>query len=617
MTVAGQFSDRSFLRKIGLYFALMITLGGGGGILIYISLMQFSGWSLSKNSSFFSLFNASGSAVIYLYESPSTARYFASVGARYDVLTRPWRDYANSQKLDLVNVSSLSQLVANKKNVLVLPSAVALSEDERSDIIRYKAAGGNLLLTWATGSRDGNGKWVGWDFVKKVAGVDVAAELPEATEIHQILTKGEGPLTHNMEPASQIGLGKTAERPILYRGGGVAAQVADDSFAWSSPESPLSVLAFNEFSNQKLSRVVAFGAPETAWEYNQDQMHQLLSGTLSWLTRQPVVLKSHWPMGMSSAYMIAVNSTDSLVKARDLSNLFRSNGYGGSFFAPSSVMAAQKDALTEIEKSSELAYLGDSNSGFKGQAEAIQSQRIRQMVSAVPVTSPKTRSGFQAPGFSFDTVTEQLLYDNHVQYHLSKRPEYRPRQPYFGAVENERVGERFVILPVRDSDVFDSSQLSASPEEAFFNYAFKHYEKTVAQGAFGSLLINLNEDGVIQNFDEQIKRFILHAKSKESTTWLSNGREISKWWNDRDRFQLRIRPSSVRIEFDISNVGDAAISNASMIVMLPDKSQMPQVRALKSGLPEPAVERLDEYRAAIIFRLLPVGNFSYQISFQE
>jgi hypothetical protein len=314
--------------------------------------------------------------------------------------------------------------------------------------------------------------------------------------------------------------------------------------------------------------------------------------------------------------MIAVNSPDSLVKASDLSNLFQASGYEGSFFAPSSIMAAQKDALAVIEKGSEVAYLGDFNSGFKGQTEVIQSQRIRQMVSAVPPTLPKARVGFQAPNFSFDTVTEQLLYDNHMQYHLSKRPEYRPRLPYFGAVKNERVGERFVILPVRDSDVLGSSQPNDFSETEFFRSALDHYEKAVAQGAFGCLLINLQPNGTIHNFDEEIKRFILYVKSKENTTWFSNGQEISKWWNDRDRFQLRVRPSSVRIEFDISNVADAPITNASVIVMLPDKTQLPQVRALKSGLPEPVVKRLDEYRAAIIFSSLPVGNFSYQIAFQ-
>lgn len=616
MIIPAKFADRSFLRKIGLYFTLMITLGGVGGMLIYILLMQFSGWSLNRNNSFSSAFNASDSVVIYLYKSPSTTKYFASVGGRYDVLTRPWRDYADLQKLDLVEVSSLGQLVADKKNVLVLPSAVALSEDERSDVIRYKAAGGNVLLTWATGSRDGNGKWVGWDFVKQISGLDVVAELPKATETHQILTKGEGPLTYNMEPASQIGLGETAERPILYRGESVAAQAGGDSFAWSSPESPLSVLAFNEFSGQKLSRVVAFGIPETSWEYNQNQMHQLLNGIFSWLARQPILVKSHWPMGMSSAYMIAVNSPDTLGRARDLSKMFQAHGYEGSFFAPSSIMEAQKDVLADIEKDSEVGYLGDSNFGFKGQTEAIQFQRIRKMVSIVPPTSSKARMGFQAPYFSFDVVTEQLLYTNNLRYHLSKRLEYRPKQPYFGAVENERVGERFVILPVRDSDIFGLSQPSASPETDFFQYALKHHEKTVAQGAFGCLVIDSEKDGTTKNFDEQLKRFVLYAKSKENTTWFSNGREISKWWNDRDRFQLRVRPSSVRIEFDISNVGDAAISNASAIVMLPDKRQLPQIRSLKSNQPEPTVRRLDEYRAAIVFGLLPVGDFSYQLSFQ-
>jgi hypothetical protein len=616
MTVSKKFADRSFFRKIGLYFVLIITVGAVGGVLIYVSLMQFNGWSLNKSNPFSSMFNASVRVVIYLYESPSTAKYFASVGGRYDLLTRPWRDYADSQKFDFVVVSALSEVVPEKNNVLVLPSAVALSEDERRDVIRYKAAGGSVLLTWATGARDGSGKWVGWDFLRQIAGVEVDADLPETAATHQILTKGESPLTYNMAPASRIDLGNTAERPIFFRGGGIAALAGDDSVAWNSAQSPRSVLAFNEFSNQNLSRVVAFGVPETAWEYNRDQMHQLLNGTFSWLTRQPVIIKGHWPRGASSAYMIAVNSPDTLVTAQAVSNVFQSNRYMGTFFIPSSIIASQNDALGAIEGASEIAYLGDSNLGFKGQTEAVQSQRIRQMISSMPPAFYKARTGFQAPNFSFDSVTEQLLYENNIDYHLSKRQEYRPRQPYFGAVKNERVGERFVILPLQDKDIFETIPSANLGDTDFLKYALNHFDNTVAQGAFGCLLIKPRRYDINQHFESQLNSIISHAKSGKGVTWFSNGHDISKWWNDRDRFQLRVRHSNVRIAFDISNVGDAAIANASIIVMLPDKSQIPSIRALKAGQPEPQIERLDEYRAAIIFNSLPVGDFSYQIAFQ-
>ncbi len=616
MTFSENFTGRSFFRKIGIYLFSIITVGAVGGIIIYLSLMQFSGWSLNKSNPFSSTLNASGRVVIYLYESPSTTTFFASVGGRYDVLTRPWRDYADSQKLQLVIVSSLSKAVPDNRNVLVLPSAVALSEDERREVIRYKAAGGSVLLTWAAGARDGSGKWVGWDFLRQIAGVEVDADLPETTAVHHIVTKGESPLTYNMAPASRIGLGNTAERPVFFRGGGIAALLGDDSIAWNSAQIPRSILAFNEFSNQNLSRVVAFGVPESAWEYNRDQMYQLLNGTLSWLTRQPVVTKGHWPRGASSAYMIAVNSDDSLVEAQAVSNVLQSNGYIGTVFIPSSIMASEKDALGAIEGAAEIAYLGDTNLGFKGQTEGVQSQRIRQMISSMPPAFSKARTGFQAPDFSFDSVTEQLLYENEVDYHLSKRQEYRPRQPYFGAVKNERVGERFVILPLQNKDVFESLPSENLGDVDLLKYALNHFENAVAQGAFGCLLIKLGPYDINQRFESQLSSFISHARSGKSVTWFSNGRDISKWWNDRDRFQLRVRASNVRIEFDISNVGNAAITDASIIVMLPDKSQMPSIRSVKAGQPEPQVERLDEYRAAIIFNSLPVGDFSYQIAFQ-
>lgn len=616
MLTPESYQNRSPLRKVGMYLLLFVALGVGGSMLIYISNMQLFGWTMGGQGAIFSR-SAVSSVRVHLYQSASTQRFFTSVGGNYEVLLKPWRAYARANDIHLNEIQSLDNLSPSMGEVLVLPSAVALGDAERTALLRYKTEGGNVLLTWAAGSRDAAGKWVGWDFLKQMANVTVTGELPADASRNHLVSLGEGPLTHGLAAGTRIWLGRLAERPIVFRGGVVAAQAT--TLLRGSPASDVQegILVFQEqeFGSES-SRVVLMGAAETSWEYQPQDIHHLVSGALGWLTRQPAVFRSNWPNGLAAAYMIGVDVDDAYPNALRVADAFNLAGYKGSYYLLTSVAKKNPQPVRLLQNTFDVGYRGDTLARLKGQPASIQVQRVKTMLS--DMSSALGRSavlpGFRAPFESYDVVTEQALYEAGVRYHLSDEHESKSRLPFFVAIKGEQAGERFVALPrtVRDGEglLSDSRGDKSLLEQALQD----DFQAVRTQGGLGVLSVQAGSLGPSSPLDQAIPKFIALMRNHANTVWLADGARIARWWNERERFQIGLRPSGARMELDVSVVGKEAFDQGALIVTLARKGQLPTIRALKPGMPVPVVSRLDDFRAVIRFGNLPAGNYSYQLT---
>lgn len=616
MLTPESYRNRSPLRKVGIYLLLFVALGVGGSMLIYISNMQLFGWTIGGKGTIFSRSTVS-SVRLHLYQSASTQRFFTSVGGNYEVLLEPWRAYARANDIHLNEVRSLDNLPPSLGEVLVLPSAVALDDAERTALLKYKTEGGSLLLTWAAGSRDGAGQWAGWDFLKQIANVSVTGELPADASRNHLVSLGEGPLTHGLDAGTRIWLGRLAERPIVFRGGVVAAQATTS--LRSSPVSDVQegILVFQEQEvGSESSRVVLMGAAETSWEYQPHDIHQLVSGALGWLTRQPAVFRSNWPNGLAAAYMIGVDVDDAYPNALRMADTFNLAGYKGSYYLMTSAAKKNPEPVRLLQSSFDVGYRGDTVVRFKGQSASIQAQRVKTMLG--DMTSASGRStvlpGFRAPFESYDAFTEQALYEAGVRYHLSDEHGSKARLPFFVPIKGEQAGERFVVLPrtVRDGEVLQSESRgdAALLEQALLN----DFQAVRTQGGLGLLSVSAASLGPASALDNAIPKFMVQMRNHANTVWLADGARVARWWNERERFQIGLRPSGARMELDVSVVGKEAFDQGALIVTLARKGQLPTIRALKPGMPVPVVSRLDDFRAVIRFGNLPAGNYSYQLT---
>ncbi len=618
MTTPETFAQRSLLHRIGLYLLMFAVFGGVGGALIYITLMQYSGWPVSRSAGWFGMAPAGTSAKVIVYRSPTTERFLTSVGGRYSTLIQPWRDFGRQNSVQLSEVDDLTALTPKPDEVLVLPSAVALSPVEREAVRTYQSRGGRLLLTWAVGSRDGSGQWVGWDFLRAVAGVQVSSELARSQSNYAIETRGEGPLTHIFPPGALVGLAQTAELPLQFRGASIAGYAVDISKPDGIDDLTQGILTFQETPQPESSRVVMFGASESTWAYNPADIHRLLNGAFDWLIRQPVVFPSQWPNGTGGAYAIAVevDKPSELDSAKRLPAALASEaapGYRGSLLlSPDLARRQPRDELMRLNNDFDLGFRCEGP-GFKGQPLAEQKSRIQSMKAAFDAAG-QSGQVFECNSDSTDDKTRQALYESGIYSQLSLQSSWRGGLPFFAAVPKERAGQRFVVIPSYAHHNL-SEPVNGVVDSADSNAKLKHpFDVVRARGGFavGTYRPPVTADAASE---ARLSALASDVQSHSRQVWFTTVGEVSRWWNDRERFQVGIRPFGAKVELDVSVIGEEVFNGGALIVMVPTKNALPKVRGLKNNMPTAVVEPLDDFRAVVRFGPLSTGNYSYQLSY--
>lgn len=611
---ADSFQHRSLLNRVGLYLLLFVAIGVGGGVLIYVFNMQLAGWLVGGQSLTFSRSTQSAVHVV-LYESASTRRFFTSVGGNYEVLLEPWRVFARTKGIQLSEIKSLDNVSPSAREVLVLPSAVSLDAAERLALLRYQKEGGSLLLTWATGTRDGTGQWAGWDFLKQVALVSGATELPADASRNHLVSVGEGPLTHGLEAGTRIWLGRLSERPVVFQGGVVAGLAASAKRAEDTPQKHEGLMVFQEpqSGNNASSRVVLMGAAETSWEYQPDDMYNLMSGALGWLVRQPAVVRSNWPNGLAAAYMIGIDVDEDYPDALRMATVLNSAGVTGSYYVLTSSARANPLATRTLHQSFDVGYQGDTSIPFKGQPAPVQSRRVKGMLDEMRVVQGDSQpSGFHAASGTYDDATMQALYAAGVRHHLTDGQDIKSNLPFFRPIKGEVAGERFVALPqtVRDGKTLLTE--SGGDRDRLEQAIAQDFQAIRTQGGLGVLSIQTQAPASL--LDQVMPKFVAQLKGHANSVWISNGAGIANWWSERERFQVGLRATGARVEVDVSVIGAEPFDHGALIVNLARKGHLPTVRGLKPGMAEPVVGLLDDFRAVIRFGNLPPGNYSYQLT---
>lgn len=613
------FGDRSIFRRVGFYMLLFVAVGIGGGSLVYTSIMQSLGWPVQGGSNAFSFLGTRNAPSLVLYLAPNSQKYFSSVGANYQVLLEPWRAYAKSRGLTLREINSLGADGPDPGSVLVLASAVALDASERASLARYKSKGGSLLITWATGSRDERGEWMGWDFIQSTGDARVVADLPKDGSLNNLITRGQMPLTHSLPAGFRLWLGKPAETPILLSSGEVAAHAMNWARIAPTSELQRGLLTFKESANgdRPGSRVAVLGVAESSWEYQLADMHTLLDGVVGWLARQPTVLQADWPNAVSSAYFIAMDTEEKFENAEKLASLFNLANYRGTFFFLTSEAKKHPDLIRAIDARHDIGYHGDIHTGFKDVAPDLQKKRVSNMIQELNsiLNQSGVHPGFRAPTESYDQNTSQALFDAGIKYHLADPHSTAARLPFFAAVNGQKADKKLVTLPRTQRDDFNLMQDTQGDLARLEQGLLDDFKFSVAHGGFGVLSVHSQQFETGMPFRYAIPSLMAQVRNYSKQVWFASGSEIAQWWLDKEKFRLNVRQLGTRVEVDITVLGDVPYERGALIVILPDKATLPQVNGLKPGMPTPRVERLDDYRAVIRFDALSAGSYGYSLTF--
>ena len=611
------FSNRPFFQRLGFYMPYMIVVGLLIPVVIYLAVMKSMGWQVSTlDANGLLTYAAPTRENVTLYASANTAAYLTRIGGNYETLLVPWRGYFSNRKLGFKEIRNVADLSSQKPGVLVLPSALALSTEERTEIQAYRAKGGSVLSTWATGTRNGKGDWEGWQFLDSM-GVKVLGEIAVTDDVRNLTINGESPVSHTLPAGKRIWMDKTSEPLLRVKGEMVAARFMDFARITDDARRSDGAVVYSE-SKAGVNRSAYFAFAESAWESHPLAAYDLIDDTIQWLRREPALVRAAWPDGKVAAQVIEMDTEEGFPNALLFAEMMKSLDYRATFYVLTSVGKLFPDVLTKLARDFEVGYHADVHDSFKGQPINIQEQRIQtmksEMASVVPDISQMT--GFRAPTEGYDTTTELLLQKAGIRHHTADPARSEGRLPLFAKQEDVTIENSLVVLPRTQRDDINLTKQNLSVEQTR-SELIDDFDLVVDTGALGLLSVHSQNFAPDSTLVKAMPGFIDHLKTRRAQIWLASAGQVADWWRNRDRFKMSYGNSGRRLEFNVTITGQTPLTGATVIAMLPQKGFLPEVESLKIGMPKPTVTKIDDYRAAVVFGSLPPGNYAYQMTFSK
>ncbi len=571
---------------------------------------------------------AQGFEPIQLYVSPTTQAYFPTVGGRYEVMVKRWRDLLASPPFAVRELSRPEELSGLGSGILVLPSAVALSEVERRALLRFRQEGGSILATWATGPRDAEGRWLGFDFVRELMGVTVTGEIGKDAKTRFLIPYGETPINRTVPAGRRIWLGQQGEKPLQLKGVVEAAAYMDWVRSVFKVGDHHSAIVFDEIAT---SRRVMFGFAETAWDFQPDEVRSLAADAVRWLRRMPDAQLAAWPRGYRAAQLIEMDTEEGYGNAIHFAEVMETMNAVGTFYSLTSEARKNRPLVRQLAERHEIGFHGEVHIGFKGLSRDKQQARLDRMMSDMHDILGTAEGwprgagrGFRAPTENYDDTTEVLLQAMGFAHHVADPSRSQDRLPIFSAATRPDQSKGLVVLPRAQADDLNYIQLKFNDDQ-IGAALIAEYEMNLRMAGLAVLSVHS------QNFADPerllgkplhtslmthaVEDLARHIGPRHERVWMAPGGQIEQWWRDRSRAGLATRAEGAELEIDLKVSGTLPIKGLTVRVNHPSENVMPHVQPTGAASPRPEVRRIDRFSSALVFGNASPGRHRYRVTF--
>ena len=555
---------------------------------------------------------------VLLYASPTTRAYFAALGMDYQIGFANWENLLRRHDIRFDLVSSLEILKTSSPDVLLLPSAVALTDGEKRSIADFRERGGSVLASWLTGVRGESGQWLGFGFMEQTLNTKVLGNTETAVDDTFVMPHGDNPVLHSLPAGLRVWIDRAPEWFTLrLNGAHSAAEIMD----WSRTVitgSASSVLAFDErvMASGRASRSVVLGYPERLWSANErGAMETIALDSLNWLARQPDAYAAAWPWPFRSALVVAVDAADKLTEgALRYAKLAEELGGGATYFVSADQAESSASMLKDIQsRGHEIAYLGDRFLAFKDQPADTQSQRLDSMVATVNAAGIEVGKspGFRAPMESYDIVTEGLLSERGFSYHVGDPGSSQARLPVIAA--GKASANTLVNLPRTQSGPDEALSRGGDSLAALSDFAD---EFTLAQQMAGLGVIRIPGQSALS--EAQWAEVARHMKANSRSMWTATAGRVAAWWRERERVRVTLDTEVAPPLLTVLVSGTEPLSQpVTVLVNLPQTTSVLSLIGDAEETGTPKVVAFDKWRHAVILEGLAPGSHHWFLGFDR
>ena len=147
------------------------------------------------------------SVAVWLFASEASQAHLMKLGADPTSAMRVWEGFLSAQGIAFARLHNLDQLQrAATTAVLLLPSAVVLSDAEKQAVAAWRDRGGPVFSTWLSGAFSPDGQPLGDTFMREVLGVQVAGNTRAEKDDTYMALHGESPVAHSLPNGTRIWL---------------------------------------------------------------------------------------------------------------------------------------------------------------------------------------------------------------------------------------------------------------------------------------------------------------------------------------------------------------------------------------------------------------------------
>lgn len=554
----------------------------------------------------------------YLYVSPSTTRYFASLDVNYDSYLQHWRLFFKERRFSVNTVSDLSAIPQEPAPVLVLPSALALSNAEKQGLANFQRQGGSILATWAPGSRNRNGEFDGYGFVEQLFGVKVSGEIARSSREEFLSLSGDTPITSGYPAGRRIWIESRPEKWLRLAGGSQAGFYTD----WlriTAPGGGAAAVTYGEHdAARRHARWVMLGFSETSWGTQARELYGLLENSLHWLARGVTVTRKTWPIPYRAAYVIEMDTEEGFKNAQHLARMMDDIvGAPATFYSITSEAERHPELVRDLARRHEIAFHGDVHTSFRRQPEVVQAERLDRMQKdmAKILGGPVPLPGFRPPREEYDTTTERLLHAKGFGHHAVDPDRTDAILPFIYPGGKSRQEGSLVIIPRAQRDDFNLpiARQGNEAEKALQDALTADFDLAVQLGALGFLSIHSQHFGQDSLLNAVMPAFLRHVARHKEQVWVTSSNRIAHWWRERERLEYGITGSSGKFVINVTVHGRQPLETAVFIVANARANVPARVRAVGSGDVRVAVNPMDDLRSAIVLDGIPPGRYEFEV----
>ncbi len=557
---------------------------------------------------------------VAILKSEYTARFLGS-SPRYEGHAQYWQRLLQSLKIRWDSISD-GQLEGDLKpyRVLVLPSAVCLSEKETANIRAFVKDGKGVISTWATGTRNEHGKWKGWDFLRELTGAD-SFEPDEGNPPWFVSFLAGSPITAGAPAGARV---QVASPERLK-----ATALNVDGYWGDARLFPVDSSRPSNFQGAVLrhqlerGRVVWYGFQENsavAGGNDKALVDSVLSNGIFWAGQQLLYTVDAWPSNYSAAVVLALETDEDYENATYAVNVLLKSQAKGTFFCDADVVKKNPELMRYLKRAGEVAVEGTPPSHFT------QSRILPQLIL---LETPRWKlwrlvgrwaSGFVSPATLSTPVTLRALVGARYRYYLTSL-EGNSVRPVMLKVSQSWAGLHRELKLVRLARTTDDD-LHLSPlgtvglaPQWIVRRVLSDFD--TVSGLGGLYVLAYHTRGLsAPEYAGALSQLIEHWRGHAA--WVATAEEVADWWTKKSQVSVSISgrgPNSFRVR--VASRAQSPIEGVVLSLYPPPDSLHARVMTFgaQSALPQVIPDQANEHIRLMFEKLDPGKTLTYEVEF--